>query len=234
VRPRRHRALKTLCARGARSGASGRPLNFTVRPPVLTPADSSNAGSGNSGAIRRRCLLVAVLTPAALLTTYIPLRAAVSLVTFFLLLAPVLVLLTLGLLIFVTIAITRLYWVSGAALMLGTVIAAVLLAYPSIPRAPASTAIQLVQFALYKYRLDAEVAAKRAAGVHPVLAVVTTDGFISMSNGFAYDSSGEILMPRERRSAAWEVMAHGTPLSTPGCWGAGRLFGNYYGWSSAC
>ena len=49
--------------------------------------------------------------------------------------------------------------------------------------------------------------------------------------GYAYDPSGQIVRPRESRSAAWERRVAGT-LFAGKCWSASHVVGSYYEWGN--
>jgi hypothetical protein len=65
----------------------------------------------------------------------------------------------------------------------------------------------------------------------PRLVVFTTSGFISMSNGIAFDESDEIAKPVGEQSAAWKVRADHTELGN-GVWWAKRILGHWYRFSA--
>jgi hypothetical protein len=65
----------------------------------------------------------------------------------------------------------------------------------------------------------------------PRLLVFTTSGFISMSNGIAFDESDEMAKPVGEQSAAWKARADHTELSN-GVWWAQRILGHWYRFSA--
>jgi hypothetical protein len=93
-----------------------------------------------------------------------------------------------------------------------------------------ATAANYVQFYVgYPFFAHAVSQLPRNAG--PRLAVFTMDGFISMSNGVAFDESDEVGLPAGQQTDEWKVRATHTELST-GVFVAKRLIGHYYLWWS--
>jgi hypothetical protein len=93
-----------------------------------------------------------------------------------------------------------------------------------------ATAANYVQFYVgYPFFAHAVSQLPRNAG--PRLAVFTMDGFLSMSNGVAFDESDEVGRPAGQQTGEWKLRATHTELST-GVFVAKRLFGHYYLWWS--
>lgn len=106
----------------------------------------------------------------------------------------------------------------------------VLVACPSPRDSPANTLAQWVDFCYYRPRLDRMVEQRRAAGQHPLVAAVAISGFGSITNGLAFDESGEIARPAAQRSSAWGTITRGTPLDAPDMHAAPAR-GDYYWWT---
>ena len=64
------------------------------------------------------------------------------------------------------------------------------------------------------------------------LVVFTMDGWLSMSNGFAFDGSDEMRLPDGAQSKNWLNRAKNTELQCP--WTATHITGHYYYWDSTC
>jgi len=109
-----------------------------------------------------------------------------------------------------------------------------LVAVPRLPLGVAATTARWVQFAFLWHELDHR-AATRNLGHEGSLVIITVDGFVPVgSNGFVYDSSGEIIRSPEVRSQLWRSVAARTALGEGCDWGVNRLFGPYYAYSSSC
>ncbi len=66
-------------------------------------------------------------------------------------------------------------------------------------------------------------------GIRPALAVITVDGFGSMTSGVAYDPSRELSRPENQRSEQWRAVAANTQLGITGI-EARHIVGSYYTW----
>ncbi len=58
-----------------------------------------------------------------------------------------------------------------------------------------------------------------------------TDEYDDENDGYAYDPSGQILLPRAARSPAWQHRVEGT-LFAKECWHAQHVVGAYYRWDN--
>jgi hypothetical protein len=58
-----------------------------------------------------------------------------------------------------------------------------------------------------------------------------TDEYDDGNDGYAYDPSGQILLPRAARSPSWQRRVDGTPFAKE-CWHAQHVVGAYYRWDS--
>jgi len=65
----------------------------------------------------------------------------------------------------------------------------------------------------------------------PRLVVITTSGFISMSNGIAFNERDELAKPVGQQSAAWKARAEHTEFGA-GDWSAVRIQGHWYRFSA--
>lgn len=134
-----------------------------------------------------------------------------------------------GLVVCISIALHRCRWWVHLSVWLSAAALALLVGYPSMGNSAASTARRWLDFAFYRPRLDVEVRAQHLDGQWPALARVTIDGFGSMSNGIAYDESGEMALPAGQQSPRWRDAAAGTELAGT-TWNALRLYGHYFWW----
>jgi hypothetical protein len=181
-----------------------------------------------------RAVVVAVAFAAALYFGWVLILAVPGLLLLSIFAAPFLVVLAgFGALVMVTVMI-RYYRVAALALIPALLLFVAAAVYPSVRDAPSASIAHWVQFSLYKRRLD-DAARRNAQPVTaPRLTVITTDGFLSMSQGFAYDPSGDIARPAGQRSALWESDAAQTELSKSCYWRPHHLYASYYFWTSQC
>jgi hypothetical protein len=123
----------------------------------------------------------------------------------------------------------RRYLKSLSALVLPILCTIATLNYGTTLRTCASVA-NYVQFYV-GYPFFAHAVSQLPRNARPRLAVFTMDGFISMSNGVAFDESDELDLPAGKQTGEWKVRAEHTELST-GDFVAKKLIGHYYLWWS--
>jgi hypothetical protein len=134
----------------------------------------------------------------------------------------------------IAVALARAYWPAAVALLPALACLYFLIAVPSPPLAPAATVATWLQFLFLRHELD------NKASVHNLeheesLVVLTVDGFVAVgSNGFVYDSSGQIDLPENVRSERWRLVASKTVLANDCTWEVRRLLGSYYSYFSTC
>jgi hypothetical protein len=123
----------------------------------------------------------------------------------------------------------RRHWVSGVTMLIGVLLVAVAMTLPVPARSLSRKAADLVSVVCYYRTLQHQLKELEKRGESPVVAVVSVDGFGSMTNGIAYDPTGEILLPPARRSKSWTATAGQTELGSDGL-EARSIIGNYYSW----
>jgi len=101
--------------------------------------------------------------------------------------------------------------------------------FPQPVNSPVGWAANVLKVIYYHNDLQhSYVEAKRSGQTLPV-SQVYTDGFGSLTSGLAYDPSGEIALPANRRSRAWTAGAGATELGINSL-EAHHIFGAYYQW----
>ena len=133
------------------------------------------------------------------------------------------------LLIVACVALWLRHWLAGATMVVGLVVLALSIAAPTPGRSVANFAVHVVQILAYRNELIAQSEALRHDGVTPGVVEVAVDGFGSMARGVAYDPTGEILLPRDKRSAAWNEVAGKSDLGLESL-EVQHVFGYYYSW----
>jgi hypothetical protein len=123
----------------------------------------------------------------------------------------------------------RRHWVSGAMMLAGIILAVVASTVPMPAESLATRTAYLVYVVRYHDVIEDQLKDLRKRGISPAVAVVSIDGFGSMTNGIAYDPTGEILLPPAKRSRSWMATAGETELGVDGL-EARRIVGNYYSW----
>ncbi len=123
----------------------------------------------------------------------------------------------------------RRHWISGAAMLAGLVALVLAVSLPDPADSLGGRAIDLAHVVAYRGTLQEMADQARAQGVSPVIAVHAIDGFGSMTSGIAYDESGEVGLPPEKRSKGWQTVAGETELSVDGL-EARHIIGGYYAW----
>jgi hypothetical protein len=123
----------------------------------------------------------------------------------------------------------RRYLKTLSALVLPIICTIAAVNYGSTIRTCVTAANYLQLYVGYPFFAHAVSQLPRNAG--PRLAVFTMDGFISMSNGVAFDESDEVGRPAGQQTDEWKLRATHTELST-GVFVAKRLIGHYYLWWS--
>ena len=104
----------------------------------------------------------------------------------------------------------RRYLTAVSALVLPVICAVVAMNFAITLRTCATASIY-VQFYL-GYPFFARTVSQLPRGNGPRLAVFTMDGFISMSNGVAFDESDELSLPVGQQTSAWKIHAAHTEL----------------------
>jgi hypothetical protein len=133
------------------------------------------------------------------------------------------------LLVVASVALWLRHWLAGAAMVVGLVVLALSIVVPTPGRSVANFAVHVVQILAYRDELITQSNALRRERITPAVAQVAVDGFGSMTRGLAYDPTGEILLPRDKRSAAWNAVAGQSDLGLEGL-EVQHVFGYYYSW----
>ena len=120
-------------------------------------------------------------------------------------------------------------WLSGFSLVCTVPLVLALGIFPQPVNSPVGWAANVLKVIYYHNDLQhSYVEAKRSGQTLPV-GQVYTDGFGSLTSGLAYDPSGEIALPANRRSRAWIEGAGATELGINSL-EAHHIFGAYYQW----
>jgi len=127
------------------------------------------------------------------------------------------------------LAFWRRHWVSGLTMLAGLITVALLSTVPSPAGSVSGKAADLVHVVGCRAALQRQVEALRRQGTSPEVAVVVIDGFGGMASGVAFDPTGEILLPADKRSESWIAVTQGTDLrsDTLQAW---HVVGSYYAW----
>jgi hypothetical protein len=120
-------------------------------------------------------------------------------------------------------------WATVGGILTGLLIALLISAVPTPARSFSRWAADLADVAYYHSDLQRLANASRARGESPAIGVLALDGFGSLTSGLALDPSGEILLPANRRSRAWDAVGGQTELGLESM-EARHIIGSYYGW----
>lgn len=186
----------------------------------------------------RRPVLRLALPPLAIATVLFALWIAILAVPGAWLLAAILIV-RFGLLIpsivagTVATVLIAVFWrynrVSGIT-MLAALIATVLLSVvPNVATSPSRWIAEVAQVIYYRPVLQRRAEELASKGVSPAVSAVGIDGFGSATLGLAYDPTGEILLPSDKRSKQWAATAEQTELGVEGL-SARHIIGDYYSW----
>jgi hypothetical protein len=124
----------------------------------------------------------------------------------------------------------RRQWGIVSGILTGLVIAILLSTVPTPWRSFSLWAADLVELAYYYDDLQRMADQSRRKGESPAIGVWVTFGFGSATRGLAIDPSGEIMLPANQRSAAWNAVGGQTELRFASM-EARHIFGSYYIWS---
>lgn len=119
--------------------------------------------------------------------------------------------------------------VSGAAMLAGFIALFIAMSAPNEADSAANWTAHLAQVAVYRNALQRQAAPVEDENKSASLAVLPLDGFGSMTNGIAFDSTGEIMLPPQARSTAWRAAAGRTDLIADGL-EVHHVIGDYYAW----
>ena len=133
------------------------------------------------------------------------------------------------LLVAVVFVFWRRHWISGAAMLIGISLVAGSAIVPIPADSISRKAAELVGVVCYYRIMQGQLEEQKKNGVSPAIAVISIDGFGSMTSGIAYDPTGEILLPPASRSKSWVATAGQTELGLEGL-EARHIIGNYYSW----
>jgi len=114
---------------------------------------------------------------------------------------------------------------SALATALGAFLLAVVL--PAPEETLARRAADLIDVVVYRGDLDQQLREARLKGGSPELAAVEIGGGFGGGYGIAYDASGELAFPLDKRSKSWEDAASNTLLGIDNL-EVRHVFGNYY------
>jgi hypothetical protein len=207
---------------------------------ILNPSKSGNSirlsmpvlkGTSSN---RRTTLLVAPAVTVGGFLACVLLYAIPGALLFFAFLFPVIILALIVGLLFIAIVIGRVYWPSALALIPACALVFLLVAYPRPPVGVAATVATWFQFAVLRPKLT-RMAEVHNLGTASSLIVLTVDGFVPVgSNGFVYDSTGQVGQVSAERSRKWQSIAARTVLGDGCDWTVRHLYGPYYSYFSSC
>ncbi len=123
----------------------------------------------------------------------------------------------------------RVHWTSGLAVLCAPLLAYALAAFPYPGTSPVSWAVHSAQAIYLRSELQQEYLRAAAGGQARPVGYLYLDGFGSYTSGLAYDPSGEIALPSDRRSKPWNDGAGQTEMGIESL-EAHHLFGPYYQW----
>jgi hypothetical protein len=123
----------------------------------------------------------------------------------------------------------RRHWISGLTMCLGLLGVLLLATRPSVATSPALWVADVTHVLYYRGALLEQSRELRSKGVSPAVAAIAIDGFGSMTSGIAFDPTGEIVLPPNKRSQAWMAAAGRTELGVDDLQ-ARQVVGNYYSW----
>lgn len=123
----------------------------------------------------------------------------------------------------------RRHWISGVSMFVGLIALVLAAVFPTLAESPSRKVVDLIHVLSYQKELDQQVRELKDQGISPTIAAVAIEGFGSMTTGIAYDPTGEILLPPEKRTKSWLAIASQTELGFEGV-EAQPIIGNYYSW----
>ena len=103
----------------------------------------------------------------------------------------------------VTIWQWRRHWISGVSMLCAPLVVAILGAFPHPISSPIGWAANVARAFYYRDELKGSYFDARHLGESMPVGQLFIDGFGSLTSGLAYDPSGEIALPVDRRSKAW-------------------------------
>jgi hypothetical protein len=134
----------------------------------------------------------------------------------------------LGCVAFISLCWLRYCRIVGGILT-GVVIAILLSTIPKPALSFSRWAADLAEVAYYHNVLQRLADESRLKGESPPIGVLTLDGFTTLASGLALDPSGEIMLPANQRSGAWNAVGGQTELGVENM-DARHIIGNYYAW----
>ena len=123
----------------------------------------------------------------------------------------------------------RRHWISGLTMCLGLLGVLLLATQPTVAASPALWVADVTHVLYYRGALLEQSRELRSKGVSPAVAAIAIDGFGSMTSGIAFDPTGEIVLPSNKRSQAWMAAAGQTELGVEELQ-ARHIVGDYYSW----
>jgi len=139
----------------------------------------------------------------------------------------------LGLFVLVSLVFVPLFWhrhwFSGITMLAGVVAIFFIAVEPAPAHSLSRKAADFVHVLAYRSALQWQVQELQRQGISPAVVAIPIDGFGSMANGIAFDPTGEILLPAEKRSKSWLAAAAQTELVIEGL-EARHIVGSYYSW----
>jgi hypothetical protein len=123
----------------------------------------------------------------------------------------------------------RRHWFSGITMLVGVIAIFFMAAEPKPADSFARKAANVVHVLAYRSALQRQVEELQRQGISPTVVAIPIDGFGSMANGIAFDPTGEILLPAEKRSKSWLAATRQTELDIEAL-EARHILGNYYSW----
>ncbi len=121
------------------------------------------------------------------------------------------------------------HWFSGVSMIAGAIAVFFIIVNPTPAQSLSRKAADLVHVLVYRNALQRQVQEMQRQGISPTAAVIPIDGFGSVTDGIAFDPTGEILRPAGRRTKAWLAVADETDLGREGM-DARHIVGNYHAW----
>jgi hypothetical protein len=154
-----------------------------------------------------------------------PLIAAILYVS----LTPWLQIIVLFLILFLAVKAWRSHWISGLAVLCAPLLVFGLATFPSPLVSPVGWAVNSARAIYYRAELQRSYLEARRSGQPQPVGYIYLDGFGSLTSGLAYDPSGQIALPINKRSNSWNDGPGQTELGLDNL-EAHHLFGPYYQW----
>jgi hypothetical protein len=129
----------------------------------------------------------------------------------------------------VTIWQWRRNWISGVSMLCAPLLVTILGAFPQPVSSPIGWAANVARVFYYRNELQKSYLDARGHGESIPVGQLYLDGFGSLTSGLAYDPSGEISLPVNKRSKAWTSGPGRTELGLENL-NVHHIVGSYYHW----